>query len=291
MQTQSVDTAAQQAAAFGGHGHRMDGGQPSSLVNRFSHFVIEVTDLDRSEAWYRDVIGMDILGRNLVAEDEPHSVLQMNTGQLFILVQRDQVVPRRPGSSSIHHGLLLTVEQYKQAQERLKSYGYDISDTREQFRARGEYSMDVYDPDDHRYQIQAYGPESKEIVLPEAGTVDCGEASSYKVGDVKLFADGNFFLVRLPEGFLALSRWCTHMNGKVIYQKPHWRFMCPFHGATYDRRGEPIDKRPDVCALRLNPITFTEDGRVLVNTDEVIVRESYQPDQAVLPTSTATVTA
>ena len=254
MLKQELPTQSDELAPYAGHGHLPDKIDHAPVAGRFSHFLIEVTDLDRSEAWYRDVIGMDVLGRNLTAEPEPHSLLQMNTGQLFILVQKDTVEPRRPGSSSIHHGFLLTPNQYRRAQERLKAFGYDIADTREQFRARGEYSMDVYDPDDHRYQIQAYGPEANEILLPDAGVVDCGPASRYKAGEVKLFKDGNFYLVRMKDGFLALTRWCRHMNGKVVYQKEHFRFWCPFHAMTYDRAGDPLWGRPDVCALRLNAI-------------------------------------
>ncbi len=274
---------------YAGHGQRLGPTEERGAVERFSHFVLEVTDLTRSENWYRDIIGMEVLGRNLTSEDQPHSVLQMNTGQLFILVQKERVEPRRPGSSSIHHGFLLTVEQYHRAQERLQRHGYAIGDTRAQFRARGEYSMDANDPDDHRYQIQAYGPEAHEIILAGVGVVDCGPAENYKVGDVKLFKEGNFFLVRVQEGFLALTRWCRHMNGKVVYQRQHWRFWCPFHGQTYDRRGDPLWGHPDVCALRLNPISFSPDGRVLVNTDEVIDRTCYRPDQAVQPPDNARV--
>jgi Rieske Fe-S protein len=283
MRTESPSSHARTGPAYAGHGLRLGDQDHPSLQHCFSHFVLEVTDLDRSEAWYRDVIGLDVLGRDLTAEPTLHVVLQMNTGQLLILVKRDHVVPRRPGSSSIHHGFLLTIEQYRQAQERLSQAGYDIGDTRAQFRARGEYSMDIDDPDGHRYQVQAYGPEAKEIARPDVGVVDCGVADGYRVGDVRLFADGNFFLTRLPDGFLALTRWCTHMNGKIVYQKAHWRFWCPFHGATYDRRGEPIAKRPDVCSLRLNRVSFSPDGHVLVDTDTVIERAAYSPDQAVQP--------
>jgi Rieske Fe-S protein len=119
--------------------------------------------------------------------------------------------------------------------------------------------------------------------LPGVGVVDCGPADNYQVGEVKLFKDGNFFLVRQPEGFLALSRWCTHLNGKVVYQQAHWRFWCPFHGAIYERSGAPIGDRPDVCPLRLNPIRFGADGRVLVDTDQVVERDQSEPGQAVLP--------
>jgi Rieske Fe-S protein len=103
------------------------------------------------------------------------------------------------------------------------------------------------------------------------------------VGDVKVFKDGNFFLVRLRDGFLALTRWCTHMNGRLVYQRAHWRFWCPYHGAIFDRRGEPIGDRADVCPLRRNPIQLSPDGHLLVDTDQVLERESYAPDQALRP--------
>ena len=66
-------------------------------------------------------------------------------------------------------------------------------------------------------------------------------------------------------------------------QKEHYRFWCPFHAMTYDRSGDPLWGRPDVCALRLNPVTFGPDGHVFVDTDTVIDRERYEPGQAVLP--------
>lgn len=288
MFKRALPTESDEQAPYGAHGHLLDTFEAPTLPQCFSHVVIEVSDLDRSEAWYRDVIGMDVLGRGLTAEPRPHTLLQMNTGQLFVLVQTEHVEPRRPGSSSIHHGFLLTANQYRRAQERLKEFGYDIADTREQFRARGEYSMDINDPDDHRYQIQAYGAEAYEVLLPGTGVVDCGPADKYKPGDVKLFKDGNFFLVRQKDGFLALSRWCRHMNGRVVYQKEHYRFWCPFHAMTYDRTGDPLWGRPDVCALRLNPVTFSPEGTVLVDTDTVIDRERYEPGQAVLPPQAAT---
>ncbi len=36
-----------------------------ALNGAFSHLTIEVTEIDKSEAFYRDVIGLDVLGRDL----------------------------------------------------------------------------------------------------------------------------------------------------------------------------------------------------------------------------------
>jgi len=185
------------------------------------------------------------------------------------------------GRSGVHHGFMLTPNQYRRIYERLQELGYEIKDDREEFRAGGQYSIDIEDPDGHRYQLQCYGPEAREI-MPGAGVVDCGPASRYRIGDVRPFRTGNFHLVRLREGFLAVSRWCTHFNGLVVYQKAHWHFYCPFHHATYDRRGVPAPFPGNMASgpLRLHPITFSPEGHILVDTDRVIERNGYDPAQA-----------
>src|SRR5690348_11810397 len=115
-----------QELTYGGHGTKAS--RPE-VIDGFSHLVLEVKELDRSERFYQDVIGLELLGRGLVAEPRPHSVLKLNTGQLIVLTQVDEPVPIRPNSSSIHHAFLLTMEEYRQAQERFKAAGYDIEDS------------------------------------------------------------------------------------------------------------------------------------------------------------------
>lgn len=252
-----------------------------ALVDGFSHLVVEVTDLDRSEKFYREVLALDLVGRNLVNENGPNSLLKTNTGQMVLLIQVAEVVPFRPNSNSIHHAWLLTVEQYRRAQERLKTFGYNIEDSREEFRAMGERSMDIFDPDGHRYQIQAHGPEATTIIRPSAGKVTCGKIDDFEIGSVTSFAKEMFFLVRLEEGFLALSSWCTHRNGRLKWEKEHWRFYCPFHSATYNRRGEFTGHLENVGPLRLHPVSVAADGSVVVDTSEIFVRHEHRVDHAV----------
>jgi nitrite reductase/ring-hydroxylating ferredoxin subunit len=179
---------------------------------------------------------------------------------------------------------LLTPEQYTEAQERFKASGYEISDTREQFRARGEFSMDMFDPDDHRWQVQTYTEEAHEIIASGTGKVRCGPAARFTVGSVTTFAEGNFFLTRDARGFLALSRWCRHMNGKLAYQKEHWRFWCAFHGACYDLEGTHIGHLPDIPPLRYHPVEVDEEGVVWVDTDTFLERETGEPAPRVAAT-------
>lgn len=272
----------EELSRYGGH-MIQSCGTTDGMAERLSHLVLGVTDLDRSEAWYRDFFGMDVLGRNLTAEKRPHSVLRMNTGQLLILLQQERVVPERPGTNGTHNAFTMTPSQYRRMLQRVRERGYEIGVYRAEFLAQGEYTMNFEDPDGHKVEINCTGPEAYEVILPLQGIIDCGPADSYRVGDVKLFKQQDFFLVRLAEGFLAQSRWCRHMNGRVVYDRDHWRFVCPYHRATYDRRGNCIGGQPNINALRLHPITFSDDRHVLVNTDAVIDRASFDPDQAAEP--------
>lgn len=250
-----------------------------ALVDGFSHLVVHVTDLDRSEKFYQEVFGLDVVGRDLVSDEGPNSLLAMNTRQRILLVKVPEVVPFRPNSSSIHHAWLLTPEQYDRAESRLQAMGIDITDSRKDFRAKGERSLDIFDPDGHRYQVQSYGPEAKEIIIDNVGEIACGNVADYAVGAVKVFVKGKFFLVRTAEGFLALSRWCTHMNGLLTWKKEHWQFYCPMHGAVYNRKGECTTFGRDLPPLRQHPISIAPDGAITVRPDEAIVRESFDPSQ------------
>lgn len=83
---------------YGGHMTQFCG-PGDGMAERLSHLVLGVSDLDRSEAWYRDFFAMDVLGRGLTAEERPHTVLRMNTGQLLILIEQERVLPERLGTN------------------------------------------------------------------------------------------------------------------------------------------------------------------------------------------------
>ena len=72
----------------------------------FSHLTVEVANLDRSEAFYRDVIGLDVVGRNLVADNRPNALLATNTRQRLLLVEVPEVPPYPASGGSIHHAWL-----------------------------------------------------------------------------------------------------------------------------------------------------------------------------------------
>jgi catechol 2,3-dioxygenase-like lactoylglutathione lyase family enzyme/nitrite reductase/ring-hydroxylating ferredoxin subunit len=250
-------------------------------VNGFSHLTVQVTDLDRSGKFYQDVFGLDLIGRNLVNEEAPNSLLAMNSRERVVLVKAPEVQPFRPNSSSIHHAWWLTPEQFERAQKRLQAMGFKIDDNRKAFRPLGELNMDVYDPDGHRYQIQTITAEGQKPIIEIVSEAACGHVDDHPIGAVKQFAKGKFFLVRLEDGFLAMSRWCTHKNGLLTWRKEHWHFHCPMHGAVFNRRGDCVSYSRRYKALRLHPVTIASDGTITVRPDTVIERDQFDPSQVI----------
>src|SRR5512143_3155194 len=49
---------------------------------------------------------------------------------------------------------------------------------------------------------------------------------------------------RPDQGYVALSRVCTHLGCLVDYQKDKKRLLCPCHGGTYDLSGNVISGPP-----------------------------------------------
>ena len=253
---------------------RRPGAVPRRPLSGFSHLVVEVTDLERAVRFYREVLALDVLGCDLVNEGAPNVLLGMNTRHRVLLVKVDRVEPFRKNSSSIHHAWFLTPEQFERAASRMREAGHDIDDSRAQFRPLGERSMDLFDPDGHRYQVQVHAPEARTIQIEHVGRIACGRVADYRVGDVRPFIKGKFFIVRLKDGFLALSRWCTHKNGLLTYRREHWHFYCPMHGVTYTRDGTPTAYCREVAPLRRHPLTIEQDGTLIAEPDVVIERTS-----------------
>ena len=56
-------------------------------IEGLSHMTLHVTDLTRSEGFYRDIMGLEPVGRDLVSDDGPTSLFRASSGQLLVLVE------------------------------------------------------------------------------------------------------------------------------------------------------------------------------------------------------------
>jgi len=117
--------------------------------------------------------------------------------------------------------------------------------------------------------------EGKPGALIEAGPVQGFEPDS-----VTAFVQGQFYLSRLKdEGFLAISRQCTHLGCTLPWVEEKKQFVCPCHASAFDITGDVVSA-PASRALDLYEL-YIENDRVMVNTGKRIRRSGFEPKQVV----------
>lgn len=95
--------------------------------------------------------------------------------------------------------------------------------------------------------------------------------------------DGRFWLINNEDGVLALYWRCTHLGCTVPWSggaNPNRVFQCPCHGSTFTRYGERT-AGPAPRPLDLMNTWVTTDGDLVVDTGNILVRDTYEPAQAV----------
>jgi cytochrome b6-f complex iron-sulfur subunit len=125
----------------------------------------------------------------------------------------------------------------------------------------------------------ALAPRRRKTPLADGpGMVVAGPVVQFEPGSVTAFADGRFYLVRLEDGgFLAMSRKCTHLGCSVPWNADEQRFACPCHASAFDIRGAVVNA-PAPRPLDLFRVAI-EDGIVKVDTEQLIRRSLFEPDQ------------
>ncbi|MDB5571653.1 MAG: glyoxalase family protein [Hyphomicrobiales bacterium] len=115
----------------------------------FVHFTIPVKDLDRSEAFYRDVMGFRKLRRN------NHMVFMEAHGTSFVLtLSENPVEPNRGDKHDIHTAFKVTGAAFEAAKAHLAKVGHPVF--REEDRPTGTFqgrSAYFHDPDRNVLEI------------------------------------------------------------------------------------------------------------------------------------------
>jgi len=241
------------------------------------HQILETTDLDRAERFYEEVVGLKPLGRNLWPEERPNSAFMLDGGQYLVVVEVPAVKPDGPG---VHYDFELSAEDYRVVYDRIIQAGASKGDHRSADRSEGELSVYFDDPDGHQLQITAFTAEAFEVPPSRRGKVVAGALDDFTVGSVTYVKEGEFFLVRLADGVLAISRVCTHRNCNVMYQRETYRFYCPCHHNRFTRKGEHIRHDEEVLPLHTYPLEFI-DGKIVVDTDVSVARTPEEAEQMV----------
>ena len=247
---------------------------------RVHHIVIDVAELERAERFYGEDLGLQSLGRELWPDEGKTSTFELADGQYLVLLE---VAAARRDPPGLHTRLAVPAAEWDGLIQRLEARGYSLHDDRKGgLRAIGEAAANVTDPDGHVLELECHGPAAFEFPPARRGKVVAGHVDDFPIGSVTRIAGGQFFLVRLQGGFLALSQVCTHMQFAVTYQPEHFRFYCPRHRRKFTRTGKYIPRfgLEDTPPLRAYGIEIV-DGQVIVDTDVAMERTKDEADSLV----------
>ena len=110
---------------------------------------------------------------------------------------------------------------------------------------------------------------SPNVLFEPSTTFRAGNPDLYPVRSVTFLQDQQVYIVRMPEGFYAVSAVCTHL-GCVTQWKPDANVIaCPCHGSKFKPDGTKIEG-PAPRPLPHFAISLTADGELLVDKLQVI---------------------
>ena len=105
---------------------------------------------------------------------------------------------------------------------------------------------------------------SPNVLFEPSTTFRAGNPDLYPVHSVTFLQDQQVYIVRMPEGFYAVSAVCTHL-GCITQWKPDSDVIaCPCHGSKFMPEGTKIEG-PAPRPLPHFAISLTADGDLLIN--------------------------
>jgi cytochrome b6-f complex iron-sulfur subunit len=105
---------------------------------------------------------------------------------------------------------------------------------------------------------------SPNVLFEPSPTFRAGNPDLYPVHSVTFLQEQQVYIVRMPEGFYAVSAVCTHL-GCVTQWKPDADMIaCPCHGSKFKADGTKIEG-PAPRPLPHFAISLTADGELFVD--------------------------
>lgn len=118
-------------------------------IKRLVHFTIPVKDLERSEKFYTEILGLKTVRKN------PHMVFMAAGNDYFVLTYSENPVDPNPGEGyEIHHAFEVSEEDYDRALNFLRSKNIKVF--KEEDRKTGTFpgrSAYFHDPDRNVLEI------------------------------------------------------------------------------------------------------------------------------------------
>ena len=115
---------------------------------------------------------------------------------------------------------------------------------------------------------------SPNVLFEPASTFRAGGPDLYPVHSVTFLQDQQVYIVRMPEGFYAVSAVCTHLGCITQWKPDAGQIACPCHGSKFKPDGTKVEG-PAPRPLPHFAISLTQDGELLVDK-----LQSVKPTQA-----------
>lgn len=110
---------------------------------------------------------------------------------------------------------------------------------------------------------------SPNVLFEPSTTFRAGNPDLYPVISVTFLQDQQVYIVRMPDGFYAVSAVCTHL-GCITQWKPEANTIaCPCHGSKFQPNGKKIEG-PAPRPLPHFAINLTADGELQVDKLQII---------------------
>ena len=103
------------------------------------------------------------------------------------------------------------------------------------------------------------------VLFEPATSFSVGPPDAIGVGSVLDFPEHRAFVIRLADGFRALSSVCTHLGCVTRYRPDGNLIACPCHGSQFALDGE-VTSGPAPRALRWLQMALSEKGEIVVDT-------------------------
>src|SRR5258708_39352758 len=110
---------------------------------------------------------------------------------------------------------------------------------------------------------------SPNVLFEPATTFRAGNPDLYPVGTATFNQEQQVYIVRIPEGFYAVSAVCTHLGCVTQWKGDAEIIACPCHGSKFKPNGAKIEG-PAPRPLPHFAISLTADGELLVDNLQIV---------------------
>jgi cytochrome b6-f complex iron-sulfur subunit len=110
---------------------------------------------------------------------------------------------------------------------------------------------------------------SPNVLFEPSPTFRAGNPDLYPVNSVTYLQDQQVYIIRMAEGFYAVSAVCTHLGCITQWKPDANQIACPCHGSKFRSDGTKIEG-PAPRPLPHFSVTLTADGELIVNKLEIV---------------------